>query len=374
MHPSPPATESHLRELFDEPAPLTVGLEEEVMVLDGASLDLAPRGAELIEAAGESAPFKLEMPAAQLEIATAPHERLDDALAELGAGRRALAALAGEHGLSVATGGAHPFAAPEGPLNRGERYEEIERRYATAARRQLVFALQVHVCLRGAERVLAVHNALRGHLPELAALAASAPFHDGRDTGLASIRPLVCTLLPRQGVPPALASWEELAAGLEWAGDPGAWWWEMRPHRIHGTLELRVPDAQPRLRDAGAVVATAVALVVRLAERFDAGEPLGSPATWRIGENRWSALRHGVEGEMIDLDTGARTSTRDRLEALLDDLDPVAERLGFADRLADARALLAAGGSAGRIRAASAGEPRRAAEWLEQAYLEVCPG
>ena len=146
------------------------------------------------------------------------------------------------------------------------------------ARRQLVCALQVHVAVGGADRTLAVYNALREHLPELAALAANAPFHAGADTGLASIRPKISEGLPRQGIPPAFASWDELAAELRWGTTAGAlpelalWWWELRPHLSHGTLELRVPDAQTTVAEAAAVAAVAHALVVRLAERHDAGE------------------------------------------------------------------------------------------------------
>ena len=144
------------------------------------------------------------------------------------------------------------------------------------ARRQLVCALQVHVAVGGADRTLAVYNALREHLPELAALAANAPFHAGADTGLASIRPKISEGLPRQGIPPAFASWEELAAELRWGRTAGAlpelalWWWELRPHLSHGTLELRVPDAQTTIAEAAAVAAVGQALVVRLAERHDA--------------------------------------------------------------------------------------------------------
>src|SRR5213075_2861884 len=133
--------------------------------------------------------------------------------------------------------------------------------------------LQVHVAPGDAERTLAVYNALRGHLPELAALAANAPFHAGRDTGFASVRPLIGGLLPRQGVPPAIPSWEAFAETLRWgrvAGavpEPRRWWWELRPHLAFGTLELRVPDAQTTVADAAAVAAFVHALVARLGER-----------------------------------------------------------------------------------------------------------
>ena len=327
-----------LRATFDAPRPFTVGLEEEVFLLDPDGFELSERAPELLERLGGAGRFKLELPAAQIELVTSPHDDVAGAIAELADARREL--IAGADGL-VAFGGSgvHPFSAEEGALNPGPRYERTAAEYGRVARRQLVSALQVHVAVGGADRTLAVHNALREHLPELAALAANAPFHGGVDTGLASVRPKVSEGLPRQGVPPALASWEEFEAELGWGErsgflpEPALWWWELRPHLTHGTLEVRVPDTQSTVAEAGAVAAAVHALVVWLAGRHDAGD-LPEPApTWRIAENRWSACRHGVEGELADLRTGERRPTRAVLDELLGTIGadlarPLVERNG----------------------------------------------
>jgi carboxylate-amine ligase len=333
---------SDLRAVFDAPAPLTVGLEEELMLLDAGSLDLAPAAMRVLE--GLDSRFKAELPAAQLEIVTTPVATVGEAIAQLAASRRDLAAACGP-GLRPAAGGMHPFAAPLGELNTGARYDVIAAEYASIARRQLVCALQVHVAVGGADRTLAVYNGLRSYLPLLAALAANAPFHDGEDTGLASMRPVVGRMLPRQGMPPALESWEAFAEALRWVGDPNLWWWELRPHPRFGTLELRVPDAQTHVEEAAAVAAVVHALVAWLAERHDSGERLASDETWRIEENRWSACRHGVEGDMADLATGDRAPTRELLSALIDELVPVAQRVGCARELAAARPLIERNGA-----------------------------
>jgi carboxylate-amine ligase len=346
-----------LRAAFDEVSPLTVGLEEEVALLDAQTLDLAPRGAELLAAAGEDAPFKLEMPATQVEIAGAPAATVEEAVAGLAAGRRRLAALAAEHGLRPACMAVHPFAAAEAPLNDAARYAAIEAAYGTAARRQLVSALHVHVRVAGADRALAVYNALRHHLPDVAALAACAPYYEGGDTGLASVRPLICTLLPRQGIPPALPSWDAFAAALADVGDPAAWWWELRPHRLHGTLEVRAPDVQASLGQAAAVGSFVHALVGWLAARHDAGEAPPDEEAWRIDERRWSALRHGAGGPVGE-----------RVAALIDDLEAWGAELG------DARALLAGGGQAARLRVACGGDVREATERLAGRFLEGIEG
>src|SRR6185503_11122575 len=126
------------------------------------------------------------------------------------------------------------------------------------------------VAIRGADRALAVHDALRSFLPELGALAANAPLYGGQDTGLASARPPVSALLPRQGIPPALGSWAAYAEALRVVRDASRWWWELRPHPVHGTLEIRVPDAQATVADAAGVAAVGHTLAVWLAERHDA--------------------------------------------------------------------------------------------------------
>jgi carboxylate-amine ligase len=308
-----------VRDAFEQATPFTVGLEEELMLLEAGTLDLAPRAAEVLEALRGDPRFKLEMPAAQLEIVTAPHGTVAEAAHELASARAALTTA----GFRLAGAGAHPFAAGTGPLNPGERYRRIGAEYAKVANRQLVFGLHVHVAVQRADRALAVYNALRSYLPELAALAANAPFYEGRDSGLASVRSRISGLLPRQGVPPAFETFEAYERALEWCGfdDPRQWWWELRLHPSLGTIEVRVPDTQRTIEDTEAIAAVVHALVVRLAERHDAGEALPAAESWRIDQNRWSACRHGLDGEMRDLVTGELEPTRARVAALLDGLD-----------------------------------------------------
>src|SRR3954463_239123 len=228
---TPPDDARTLRATFDAAEPLTVGIEEELMLLDPETHDLAPVAPQVLERLGGDKRFKLELPAGQLEIALPPARSVTELGSQLAAARREL--VAASEGLAVLAGaGLHPFAAAEGAMNAGARYESIEREYGTGARRQLVFAFQVHVAVGGADRTLAVYNALRGHLPDLAALAANAPFYAGRDTGMASVRPLIGTLLPRQGVPPAILSWEHFEETLSWGAlsgavpEPRRWWYE----------------------------------------------------------------------------------------------------------------------------------------------------
>lgn len=334
-----------LRAPFEaHPASFTVGLEEELMLLDAVTLDLAPRGAEVVAALAGDERFRTELPAAQLEIVGAPGATVAEAADALRAGRRALAAALPD-GLAVAGAGVHPFTAGDGVLSGGARYEALAREYAGIARRQLVFGLHVHVGVAGADRALAVFNALREELPALAALAAGAPFYEGRDTGLASVRPKLCDLLPRQGVPPALPSWEALAEALSWGRrtrtfDDGQWWWEARLHPTLGTIEVRVCDAQATVGDSAALAAVVQALVATLAARHEAGELPPPAEDWRIAENRWSACRHGARGRWASMRGVGSEATADHLAALLEVLAPAARELGCAAELAGAGDLL----------------------------------
>jgi glutamate---cysteine ligase / carboxylate-amine ligase len=319
---------------FDPPAPLTIGVEDELMLLDADTLDLAPRAAEVLAALGGDPRFTLELPASQVEIVLPPLATASEAAEALLSARRDLLSACEPLGLRVAAAGVHPFAAELGELNRGGRYDRILAEHGDVARRQLVFALQVHVCVRPADVAMRVYNDLRPFLPLVAALAANAPVHGGRDTGLASVRPTISELLPRQGMPPAL-TWESYAAAIDALGDPALWWWELRPHPVHGTLELRVPDAQATVAEAAAVVAVVHALVAALVAG-DLARPGTDPEADRVTAYR----------------TGARGPLAPRLHALLDALAPHAARLGATDHLATARAMAEAGGGAERVRAA----------------------
>ena len=325
-------TTDELRARFDHPDELGIGIEEELFLLDGETLDLLPRAREVIERVDGDPRFKLELPAAQLEIVTPPCPDVASAVESLRAARRDLAAAAAPIG-RLMTAGAHPTAAELGVLTDDPRYQRTLDEYGERARRQLVSGLHLHVSLGGADRTLAVYNAFRSYLPELAALAANAPFHGGRDTGLASIRPTIAVYLQRQGVPPIIPSWEWFASALQWGQasdtvpDARRWWFELRLHTTYGTLELRAPDAQSSVEAVHGVAAFAYDLMHALAARFDAGEELPVHDSWRIDENRWAAMRDGVEGTLADLETGARVPTRELLASRLDVHHPTTEAL-----------------------------------------------
>lgn len=372
--PAWPPSVQELRAVFDDVPPLAVGIEDEVMLLAPESLELAARAPEVLDLLNGDHRFKLELPASQLEIVTPALATVTEVAEALLEARRTLAERTSGH-VRLAAAGVHPFSAGLGKLNRLPRYEHTIDRYGPSARRQLVCALQVHVSIGDADRALATYNAARSHLPLLAALAANAPFYEGKDTGLASVRPKLGELLPRQGVPPAIDSWAAYAEAFRWGAASGAfldartWWWELRLHPGFGTLEFRVPDAQSSVADAAAITAVAQALVAWLGKRHDSGERLQPAPTWRIEENRWSACRDGVEGQMADLATGRLRSTRACLEELLAELEGVGASLRSQHALARAAEMVQQNGAIAQRRAAKAGGPSAVARWLADMFL-----
>ncbi|HZO77908.1 MAG TPA: hypothetical protein VFB39_07685, partial [Solirubrobacteraceae bacterium] len=180
---------------------------------------------------------------------------------------------------------------------------------------------------------------------------------------------------PRQGVPPAFESWEAYAETFRWGAvsrafpDAGSWWWELRLHPGFGTLEFRVPDAQSSVADAAAIAAVVQALVGWLGERHDAGETLPILPTWRIEENRWSACRDGIEGDMADLRTGALNTTRRCLEELLSNLKAFETRFQSRRALARAHEMTQANGAIAQRLAVSHGGIAAVAHWLAEQFL-----
>lgn len=352
--------ESQLRARMDATEPLTVGIEEEVLLLYPRTHELAPAAREVVAAADHPGIVE-ELPSCQLELVTQPHRAPADALAELAALRCRLLASRGD--LRPAAAAVHPVET-EAELAAHARRGQLAAACGPLARQQVVGALQVHVALGSADRTLAVFNALRAHLPELAALAAAAPFHGGVDSGVASVRPMVAGLLPRQGVPPPIASWSAHLDELRWGTrgplvDEQTWWWEARPHLRHGTIEVRVADAQASIADAAAIVELVRALVGALSARWHDGERLDAAPSWRIAENRWQAFAHGIHGVQYDLGSGEARPTARVLAERIDEVEPWAP--GGLDQ---ARALLARPG-ADRLRAVG---PDRAAAVLADEF------
>ena len=345
--------------VFEQSQDLTVGIEEEFQILAADSLELVSRyddlKAEADAAFGRELVFS-ELIQSEVEINSDRCETVGECEADVAAKRRALAAAAERLGLRLGASGVHPFSLwEEQSFIDSPHYRAVVDRLQYIAWTNNTFGLHVHVGVRGPERVIAVHDALRSYIPTLLALSASSPFVRGRATGLHSTRAqMFIRSFPRCGIPDAygtFAAYAEYAQMLYDTGsvtEPTQFWWTIRPHHTYGTLEIRATDAQPLFEDSMALVGLVVALLATLMERYDEGETLPVHSGRLLEENRWRAERYGLDGESIDLARGDVVPTVQVVRRLLADVAPAGERLGVAAELARVERILERGNSAQR--------------------------
>jgi glutamate---cysteine ligase / carboxylate-amine ligase len=316
---------------------LTLGIEEELILVDPESF--APIEAiELVLGAAPDPRVMAEFRAAQVELVTPVGVTVGALRAELAATRGAIVdALGGQVRLIGA--GTHPTSTGPAEITDRPRYRQIAAEHPWVLRRGLPSGLHVHVGLDDADEALAVYNAARSYLPELAALSANSPFFEGIDAQLASSRLKLVEDHPRSGIPPVFSSWRELASFVNWGAGGGHFsdltylWWDLRLRPDLGTIEFRIADAQYSLDHTAALAAVVQSLVSALRQRVRAGERLPAHPTHVLNENRWRAVRDGIEGELVDLVTGERAPTRGRIAALLLELEPYAAEAGCGDEL-----------------------------------------
>lgn len=349
-----PATADELRAPFERSTGFTVGVEEDLMLLDRTTGELTPVvDLALVRASGDTRFAREGQQQSRVELATPVAGNAQAVGIALAQARLDLDRHLGTSA-TIAAAGTHPWADRRSDLarRRGSRARPVGRTPPHPSYTDVPFALHVHVAVAGADRVLAVYNAARSYLPELAALAGNSPYLAGRDSGCASARrTLTCDSSLRERVPPAFASWPAFADFVRWGQTGGAFFdathlpWDLRPHTRLGTLELRVADTQTRVEDTVAVVALFQGLVATLSDELDRCGALAVHPTVRIAENARRAARDGVTGWMVDLSTGAREPTRDRLTRLIDLVESRASALGNTSGLQYARALIADNGA-----------------------------
>jgi len=266
--------------------PLTLGVEEELMILDAGTLELAPRVRDFLGREG----FKTELFATMLELNTPVCRTAEEAGDALRGLRASAAELAAANGLRIAAAGSHPTADPEAQEIVDEpRYREFVAYTGVSARRQVVHGLHVHVGMRDLATCLRILEGLLPWLPFVLALSANSPFLAGRATGLLSTRAEVLGLLPRHGAPPV--DWEasvERMLRLGLASDVSALWWDVRPSPKFGTLEIRIADQPTELERTVAFVALLQDLCARL---LDDDPPAADRAVYE--EARWAAAHYG---------------------------------------------------------------------------------
>jgi len=333
------------REQFDAGNDLTVAIEEEFSLLDAATLGLVGRFEELQAAAGGTVlqPHLVgELISSEVEIRTGRCDMFADAVDLVLDRRSQLFELAGGLDIGLGATGTHPWSPwQEQRIIDTPHYRRNDELLRYVVWRNNTFGLHIHVGIRGADRAIAVHDALRGFLPDLLALSSSSPFVENVNTGLHSARTQIFTrMFPRCGVPDAYGDWAGFERYVRTLYETGSidehtqLWWSVRPHLAFPTVEIRICDAQPRVEEAQSLTALAYALTARIARAVDEGEPLPEHSHRMIEENVWRAIRHGLSGELIDLQTLRVRSARAAIEELIEWVQPVAEELGVAPYLA----------------------------------------
>jgi carboxylate-amine ligase len=337
---------------FDGPR-YTVGIEEELMILDATSLDLVNAIEKILGEDPPSGQIQPELLESVLEIATSPCANVATAGAELSALRALARDRARAEDLQIGSSGTHPFARWEDQrVVSDDRYRGLIHSLGFVARQELVFGMHVHVGMADPEEAVGVANALRPHVPLLIALAANSPLWRGQPTGLMSSRVPIFRAFPRVGLPPRFADWADFERRVETMSESGLiedytyLWYDVRPHPRLGTIEIRAMDSQTRVEHTIALSALVVSLVKLLTEEFQQGIEQPEPAWEILDENRWLAARHGLEAELFDEASGERRGVRALSEQLLERLAPHAGELGCAAELGGVEDLLSAGNGA----------------------------
>jgi glutamate---cysteine ligase / carboxylate-amine ligase len=336
-----------VREVFQASSDFTVGLEEEFAILDPRTLSLAQRFEELRSAAQEDPVLAVsvagELIKSEIEIRSGRGENFADAVAKQREARSRLFALAARHDAVLGTTGTHPWSPwQEQEIIDTEHYRRVEEALQYVAWRNNTFSLHVHVGVNGAERAIRVCDRLRAVMPELLAISANSPFLDGRHSGLHSVRTQIFTKsFPRCGIPDAFGAWQVYADYIDFLVRTNSIieftqvWWSVRPHHSYGTVEMRICDAQTSADDSTALAALITSCIAQAALDHDEGVPFDDPPRRMIEENLWRAIRHGLDGKLIDLERAEEYPAAAAVDRLLAWTAPARGVLGIDPGLPD---------------------------------------
>jgi carboxylate-amine ligase len=343
----------------------SLGVEWELELVDLETRELAsgPAASEILAElgaphGGEHPKAKHELLESCIEIITGVCGTVAEAERDLQETLSEVCAAAGRRGLAVMCSGTHPFTDwATQQISPNPRYAKLIEDMQWLARRLQIFGVHVHVGVRSPDKAIPIVNALTAYIPHFLALSASSPYWMGSDTGLASARSKVFEGLPTAGLPYQLSGWDDFENFMETLISAQTIhtirevWWDVRPHPNFGTVELRICDGLPTLREIGCVAALSQCLVEMFNGQLDKGYTLPTPKGWTVRDNKWRAARYGVDAEIILDDSGRTAPLRDVVLELVDDLAPIADRLDCSKELLRAKEILDSGPSYARQRA-----------------------
>jgi glutamate---cysteine ligase / carboxylate-amine ligase len=337
--------------------PFTLGIEEELMICDADSLELAQAIDVILGDLPEDIPgeVKPELMQSVLEVATRPCGDIAEAANQLRELRRTVREVAARNGLAIGAAGTHPSALYADQLIVDHpRYKELAAELRWIAEQELIFGTHVHVGIDDPEKAIYVADGMRGFLPLLLGMSTNSPLWQGRTTGMMSSRTPVFRAFPRVGIPPYYGSWDIYSHRVEQMMRGGAipdytyLWWDVRPHPNFGTVELRVFDQQTRIDHTIGFAALGQALAHRLADEYDDGVPSIEHPHELVDDNKVRAALVGIEGKLIDFDHGHEVAAAEMALGVIEDLREHARELGCEDELASLADLVEHGTGARR--------------------------
>ena len=336
---------------------ITLGIEEEFFLVDPETGDLLQDPDPGIFEAGAAAagPHQVveEFLRSQIETNTEVCNSFAMLRDALKATRRLVVDAAAKHGAAVMAASTHPFAAWESQLPTAkQRYEDFAVTFQETVRRLVVNGMHIHAGFGDADSRIRVMTALRRYLPLLNALSGSSPFNDARESGFKCGRLNLFEAMPRTSLPGPLYSRAEFDAligeyqRMAFIGDGSEIWWDIRPSQKYPTVELRICDVCPRIKDALCIAAIYACLIRMLLRQYHAGGLPPEPPTEIIAENKWLAQRYGMLAFLGDTHRGGRIDIAEQVEALVEELTDDAQALGCETELRRSLAIVREGASA----------------------------
>lgn len=338
-------------------ADFTLGIEEEFQIIDPVTRDLKAHITEMIDEGqmilGEQ--VKPEMHQSMIEVGTGICANVQEARTDVIRLRRIISELSAKKGLRIAAASTHPFSDWEtSQITPNERYYMLIEEMQHVARSLLIFGMHVHVGIDDREASVHLMNAARYFLPHVLALTTSSPFWVGRNTGLKSYRCEVFKKFPRTDIPDYFSSIGEFDSYVNLLIKTGCIdnakkiWWDVRPHPFFPTLEFRICDLPSKVDEVITVAALFQAIIAKLYKLYRKNLGFRLYRRAYIQENKWRAVRYGLDGKMIDFGKQKEVPTRDLILELLDFIDDVVDELGSRKEIEYVHTILANGTSADR--------------------------
>lgn len=335
----------------------TLGIEEEFQIVHPETRELRSYVSKLLEEGGQQSLLRErvrpEMHQSVVETGTGICRDIRQARSEICELRGELNGLASKHGLRIVAAGTHPFSDWKSQeITDGERYKVIVEDLQDVARANLIFGLHVHVGIKDKEVAIALANQVRYFLPHVLALSTSSPFWLGRKTGLKSIRSEIFKRFPRTGIPGHFDSYHQFQSYVELLVKTGCIdnakkiWWDVRAHPFFDTVEVRICDMSTRIDDTVALAALIQAIMGKLYLLYKRNLGFREYARELVEENKWRAVRYGIDGQLIDFGKQAQVPLRGLISELLDFVSEAADIFKSQDELDRVRKILVEGTSA----------------------------